>query len=605
MSMQDSAWINIIEKDKSQYTPTTIPVEYQQFFIVQKKGIVNKPVLIDDQQEFEQVFGNQNPTETKHVSSLAQYNFVGEHPQYVMRVQRDASYQGQAFTFDNTNGSTGQGLNGSAPVDLDAFTLSPDVNLQVFQKYQGEWGNDIIVKFTPISVMDSAYQNQWKLDVLDTDGNLLETWTVSTDPNLVDAYGKSYYITEVLKQSKLITVKVNENNNFDFNSIIPNPTSKTQTFTYDGSNNTFNLTPEVTGQSIIAVTEVQVNSVQIDNSQYTISTDNTQVTVNNLTQSDTVQIVYSYIVPEDTTKLTVEQNCSGGDDGADLTDLSNQDNITQIINQLNIYVDDEEYDFAYLVNGGWVHPQIQNKMVQVCAERKDQIQLLDAPDYKNIDDVVDYVNGMSNGDSHGQIFYPYLKVNNPFNGVEMHVPPTYEIQKNFVTVDNNLGYHHAVQGLENGVLVQKDTVVKLKKADRDILYNNRINPIQKFNNMGIFIWGNKTLQNYYSKLDRLTQRRVVSLQVIKWQNRTFRGYIFSPYNQSSLSRLNDTMQSFVRDIQLSGQVEDIRYRIETTPDLRNQNTLNIYIDLIPVGSIEYINLVISVYPSGQFTIKQQ
>ena len=601
---QGSAWLNIIERDKSNYVPSTQYIEKAQFFIVAKQGVVNKPILIKDQGEFNLFFGTANPTETGHLSSLVAWNFLSEYPAYIMRIQKNATYAGAQFTFDMTNGSIGQGLSASTPTDLTAFTLDKQVNLAVFEKYQGQWGNGITVKFTPTNVSNSIYQNAWKMDVISKDGTLLESFTVSEDPNLVDEYGNTYYITERVKESNYITVIINETNKFDFNSIIPTPQSKIQSFTYDGTHNTFTLTKENSTDTIISVASVEVNTTKIDKSQYTFSSDMSQVTVNGLSASDGVKITFSYITEQDTSKLNVQAELSGGTDGEDLTDLTNQDNVQQIIDAIQAFKDDEEYDFAYLVNGGWVNPQIQSQMVSICSERKDQVAILDTPDLIDVGDVISYVNGMNVTDSHAQIFYPWLVTNNPFNGIEMHVPPTFEVSKNFVRVDSNLGYHYAVAGLENGSIYAKDVTIKLKKSDRDNLYDARINPIQKFTNVGLFVWGNKTLQGYFSKLDRLTARRVVSLAVIKWAKRELKQFIFSPNNANTVSKLNSLLSTFARDLQMSGQVEQngIRYRIEDTPALRDQNTINIYIDLIPVGQIEYINLFVTVYPSGQFTI---
>jgi len=51
--------------------------------------------------------------------------------------------------------------------------------------------------------------------------------------------------------------------------------------------------------------------------------------------------------------------------------------------------------------------------------------------------------------------------------------------------------------------------MKLTQDDRDLLYESRINPIATFNDVGVLIWGNKTLQVAESALDRINVRRLL------------------------------------------------------------------------------------------------
>ena len=50
---------------------------------------------------------------------------------------------------------------------------------------------------------------------------------------------------------------------------------------------------------------------------------------------------------------------------------------------------------------------------------------------------------------------------------------------------------------------------KLSKANRDTLYSNKINPIASFTDSGLLVFGQKTLQNAASALDRVNVRRML------------------------------------------------------------------------------------------------
>ena len=50
---------------------------------------------------------------------------------------------------------------------------------------------------------------------------------------------------------------------------------------------------------------------------------------------------------------------------------------------------------------------------------------------------------------------------------------------------------------------------RLNAKDRDTLYDGRINPIASFPSSGIVVFGQKTLQERQSALDRINVRRLV------------------------------------------------------------------------------------------------
>ena len=49
----------------------------------------------------------------------------------------------------------------------------------------------------------------------------------------------------------------------------------------------------------------------------------------------------------------------------------------------------------------------------------------------------------------------------------------------------------------------------LTKTERDILYNERVNPIATFPNQGVVVFGQKTTQRAASALDRVNVRRLL------------------------------------------------------------------------------------------------
>ena len=67
----------------------------------------------------------------------------------------------------------------------------------------------------------------------------------------------------------------------------------------------------------------------------------------------------------------------------------------------------------------------------------------------------------------------------------------------------------APAGLNRGITDAVQVKSRLTLAERDDLYEARINPIATFPGQGICIWGQKTLQIKPSALDRVNVRRLL------------------------------------------------------------------------------------------------
>ena len=131
---------------------------------------------------------------------------------------------------------------------------------------------------------------------------------------------------------------------------------------------------------------------------------------------------------------------------------------------------------------------------------------------------------------------------------------------------------------------------QLDSDDRDTLYDARINPIPQFHNTGIVVFGQKTLQERKSALDRINVRRLViflkkqisilSTQVLFEQNvpdtwLKFKALV-EPLLASTLSGHGITDYKLVFDSST------------TTPDLIDQNIMYAKIMVKPARAIEYI-----------------
>ena len=139
-------------------------------------------------------------------------------------------------------------------------------------------------------------------------------------------------------------------------------------------------------------------------------------------------------------------------------------------------------------------------------------------------------------------------------------------------------------------------VVKLpynpNKAQRDVLYSNRVNPVVTFPGEGTVLFGDKTALGYSSAFDRINVRRlflVVEREVAKLSKTT----LFEFNDDTTRALFKNNVNPFLRDVQAKRGMYDFLVvcdETNNTPEIidRNEFVADIYIK--PARSINYITL---------------
>lgn len=132
--------------------------------------------------------------------------------------------------------------------------------------------------------------------------------------------------------------------------------------------------------------------------------------------------------------------------------------------------------------------------------------------------------------------------------------------------------------------------VRLNAADRDTLYEARINPIANFPNKQFVIFGQKTSQLAKTALDRVNVRRLV-LEVKRRIELIAQGLLFEQNNKETRQRFIQNSASQLASIQVNQGIEDFRVIMDNTnntdEDVDN-NRLNGKIVIVPTRAVEFI-----------------
>jgi phage tail sheath protein FI len=131
---------------------------------------------------------------------------------------------------------------------------------------------------------------------------------------------------------------------------------------------------------------------------------------------------------------------------------------------------------------------------------------------------------------------------------------------------------------------------RLTSKNRDDLYTANINPIASFPSTGIVVFGQKTLQQRSSALDRINVRRLVIF--LKKQISIISSQILFEQNvQQTWTRFKGLTEPFLANVMTQFGITNYSLILDettTTEDLIDQNVLYAKIMIMPARAIEYI-----------------
>jgi len=159
----------------------------------------------------------------------------------------------------------------------------------------------------------------------------------------------------------------------------------------------------------------------------------------------------------------------------------------------------------------------------------------------------------------------------------------------------------APAGLNRGGLSGAVAVLqRLTQADRDNLYEGKVNPIVQFPGQGIVVFGQKTLQDKPSALDRINVRRLL-LTVRKYIASTSRYLIFEQNTSTTRNRFLNIVNPYLESIQQRQGLYAFKVVMDAsnnTPDTIDRNFLNGSIYLQPTKTAEFIQIDFNIMPTG-------
>jgi len=288
-------------------------------------------------------------------------------------------------------------------------------------------------------------------------------------------------------------------------------------------------------------------------------------------------------------------------------DLSGESStpFANLIDAYTVFRDSEEIDISLVLNGksrdGTNGTQMTQWLIDNIVEHRKDCVLFTSPEKADVVnnaggdeelDVVAFRNSLSSS-SYVVIDSGYKYTYDKYGDLYRWVPLNGDIAGLCVRTDDERDPWWSPAGFNRG---QIKNVVKLawnpKKAERDLLYKNGVNPVVRFKGEGVILFGDKTGLKKPSAFDRINVRRLFI--VLEKAIATAAKYSLFEFNDEfTRAQFVNTVEPFLREVKAGRGVYDFAVvcdETNNTPEVidRNEFVGDIYIK--PARSINFIQL---------------
>ena len=185
----------------------------------------------------------------------------------------------------------------------------------------------------------------------------------------------------------------------------------------------------------------------------------------------------------------------------------------------------------------------------------------------------------------------YFKVYDDYSGLYIYVPSSGFIAAKIASVDSDVGPWGAPAGFNRGIVTDAiDVAIAPNQRQRDELYKINLNPITRFPDQGLVVFGQKTLLKKPSAFDRVNVRRNF-LYLEKVTKQVMKFFLFENNTLFTRTRVVNTLVPFFERVKVADGLYDYLIVCDernNTPEVIDNNELVVDIYLKPVKAAEFI-----------------
>jgi phage tail sheath protein FI len=263
----------------------------------------------------------------------------------------------------------------------------------------------------------------------------------------------------------------------------------------------------------------------------------------------------------------------------------------------------DEFDINMVVTPGVIrrlHDSVTTEVIDMVEGRQDCFYIAD---FTALNDNIGQATGQANevDSNYVATYYPWVRTIDTNTNRLLSVPPSTLLPAVFAANDRLAAEWFAPAGLTRGGIIGAVSVVnRLTFSERDTLYENKVNPIASFTGQGIVAFGQKTLQDKSSALDRINVRRLL-INVKKFIASTSRFLVFEQNTSTTRARFINTVTPYLEAIQQRQGLFAFRVVMDesnNTPDVIDRNILAGQLFLQPTRTAEFIVIDFNILPTG-------
>jgi hypothetical protein len=272
---------------------------------------------------------------------------------------------------------------------------------------------------------------------------------------------------------------------------------------------------------------------------------------------------------------------------------------------IDLLSNQDDYRFNILLTPGLInnfdnHSSAISSLITNTQGRGDSLFVLDLVEYGSS---VTAVSGQAStrDTSYAASYWPWCQIQDPSSGKNVWVPASVLIAGVYAYNDRVAEPWFAPAGINRGGL---GTVIraeqKLSQAQRDTLYQTKVNPIATFPGTGTVVYGNKTLQTKASALDRVNVRRLL-ISLKGYIGQVANTLVFEQNTTATRNQFLAQVNPYLESVQQRQGLFAFRVVMDesnNTPDVIDRNQLVGAIYLQPTKTAEFIYLNFNITPTG-------
>lgn len=269
----------------------------------------------------------------------------------------------------------------------------------------------------------------------------------------------------------------------------------------------------------------------------------------------------------------------------------------EISSYYDLFSDAETLDVNIII-GGETNTTLANHLIGIAESRRDCVVTLSpeiADSVNNInavEDVISWANTLTSS-SYAVLDSAAVYQYDKYNDIYIWIPASGHIAGLMAHTDNVADPWWSPAGYNRG---QIRGVTKIaytpRKAERDALYKNKVNPLVSFPGQGTVLYGDKTALSRPSAFDRINVRRL--FLVLEKAISTASKYLLFEFNDEfTRAQFRNMTEPFLRDVQGRRGIYDFEVvadETNNTPEVIDSNEFRGDIYIKPARSINYITL---------------